>query len=314
MTNRVILLFVFMLGGLTHELSAKVSKSELPLADPCVFLEDDVYYAYGTHSDEGIECYTSTDLKHWSFRGLALHKDSTSGTHWFWAPEVIKRNGRYYMYYSANEHLYVAVASSPLGPFRQVAGPLLSERSIDGLPYLDDDGQWYFFFVRLHHGNHVWVARMTDDGMFLQTETLKPCVSAADDWEIDDEHFPQCRVAEGPSVWKHNGRYYLTYSANHYQSRKYGVGVAVASSVYGPWKKLPDNPILQQGFHLCGTGHHGLFYDKKGRLTMMFHAHNSATEVHPRLSYVVRMKIRPSDSGQERLSVGRRLIVPQLVK
>jgi len=90
-----------------------------PLADPYILFEDGVYYAYGTHSPDGIEVYTSTDLQTWKFQGLALSKVNTTEERWFWAPEVYHKNGRYYMYYSANEHLYVAVANSPLGPFRQ---------------------------------------------------------------------------------------------------------------------------------------------------------------------------------------------------
>ena len=286
--------------------------SELALADPCVLLDDGVYYAYGTYSPDGILVYQSEDLRTWKPCGHALHKSNTTENQKFWAPEVVKRNGQYYMYYSANERLYVAVSQSPLGPFRQVAGPMLDEGSIDGSPFLDDDGKWYFFLVRFRKGNQIWVARMTDDGLGLQKETLHLCVSAEDEWEKDDAHFPGCRVAEGPNVWKHDGRYYLTYSANHYQSHKYGVGVAVSENILGSWKKVSYNPLLQQSFGLSGTGHHGLFFDKKGHLMMMFHAHKSAQSVHPRMSYIVRMKSHKLKDGTRKLGIGRRLIVPRV--
>lgn len=32
------------------------------LADPFIMLYDDVYYAYGTNANDGIEVYTSDDL------------------------------------------------------------------------------------------------------------------------------------------------------------------------------------------------------------------------------------------------------------
>ena len=38
---------------------------------------------------------------------------------WFWAPEVYKIGDRFIMYYSAEEHICMAEASSPLGPFVQ---------------------------------------------------------------------------------------------------------------------------------------------------------------------------------------------------
>ncbi len=41
-------------------------------------------------------------------------------------------------------------------------------------------------------------------------------------------------------------RYYLTYSANNWQTPQYGVGYAVAGSPLGPFHKSPANPILHQ--------------------------------------------------------------------
>ena len=39
------------------------------LGDPFIMLHDGTYYAYGTHADEGIEVYTSDDLKTWKYKG-----------------------------------------------------------------------------------------------------------------------------------------------------------------------------------------------------------------------------------------------------
>ena len=36
---------------------AEGGKSQIPLADPYILLDGDTYYAYGTHSDQGIECF-----------------------------------------------------------------------------------------------------------------------------------------------------------------------------------------------------------------------------------------------------------------
>ena len=53
-------------------------------------------------------------------------------------------------------------------------------------------------------------------------------------------------MAEGPSVLKKEGIYYLIYSANHFESKNYGVGYATSDSPMGPWKKYEENPILQR--------------------------------------------------------------------
>ena len=51
----------------TYALTAVAQVSQLPFADPFVLLDDGVYYSYGTHSGNGIEVYSSTDLKTWKY-------------------------------------------------------------------------------------------------------------------------------------------------------------------------------------------------------------------------------------------------------
>ena len=46
--------------------ASKYPDSKLVLADPFVLLDNGTYYAYGTHSNDGIEVYTSKDLKQWT--------------------------------------------------------------------------------------------------------------------------------------------------------------------------------------------------------------------------------------------------------
>ena len=108
----------------------RVKVSQLALADPYILLDGGTYYAYGTHSPRGIEVYSSPDLKVWHYCGLAYDKRDGDGRHHFWAPEVYKVEGHFYMYYTADERLYVARSLSPLGPFRQISrGPMLRSLS-----------------------------------------------------------------------------------------------------------------------------------------------------------------------------------------
>ena len=54
---------------------AQYQVSKLPLADPFVFYEDGTYYAYGTHSGDGIVVFTSDNLIEWQQQSqLALHR------------------------------------------------------------------------------------------------------------------------------------------------------------------------------------------------------------------------------------------------
>ena len=273
-------------------LAAVGQPSQVPLADPYILLENETYYAYGTHSNDGIECYTSDDLEHWQLQGLALHKKQTTETHWFWAPEVYHIGDTYYMYYSANEHLYVATSQSPTGPFRQVGGPQMApvlgnEKCIDSSVFFDRDGSAWLFFVRFDDGNCIWQCRLADDHITPLPATLRKCFGVSAPWE---NIWP--RVNEGPNIIFHRGRYYLTYSANSYESQDYAVGYATARSITGPWKKYKGNPILRRRDELVGTGHHSLFTDREGRLRIVFHAHNSTSAIHPRLMYLGSARFR----------------------
>ena len=116
-----------------------IPESEVKTADPFVMLDGDTYYCYGTRAgnpNKGFEAFSSKDLKTWKREGYVIQ----TGHNLYWAPEVYKFDGKYYMYYSANHKLYVAVADSPLGPFQDVTGtPMVDfgKNTIDNTIFTD---------------------------------------------------------------------------------------------------------------------------------------------------------------------------------
>lgn len=262
---------------------------KVPLADPYILLHEGVYYAYGTAAANGIEVWVSEDLQTWvkgnghAAEGLALHKDDVWGEQWFWAPEVYALNGKFYMYYSAEEHICAAVASSPLGPFvQEKQEPLIAdEKCIDNTLFIDEDKKAYMFFDRFNDGLNIWMAEMQDDLLSLKTETMRACIHVSQEWE---EVWP--RVNEGSFVIRDKDKYYMIYSANSYESPYYGIGYATATSLSGSWEKYPNNPILQMPNGLVGVGHGALLRDKDGVLRIVFHAHKNETSINPREMYI----------------------------
>jgi len=103
---------------------------EHELADPFVLKWNGQYFVY--FSGSPIVAYQSTDLVHWDLVGPVLQA-SDSPNAWnqidVWAPEVVYRNGKFYMYYTASRksddwrvgemarRIGVAVSDSPRGPF-----------------------------------------------------------------------------------------------------------------------------------------------------------------------------------------------------
>lgn len=114
----------------------------MPGADPFVLLYEGVYYLYLSRNEEGYDVYTSTDLKNWEYKGACLNQEDVEGDKGFWAPEVTYLNGKFYMAYTANQHVGIAVSDSPLGPFRQEVKQFCNENDneIDGSFLIDDGG------------------------------------------------------------------------------------------------------------------------------------------------------------------------------
>ncbi len=142
--------------------------------------------------------------------------------------------------------------------------------------------------------------------MDIKPETMRKCINVSQDWE---KVWP--RVNEGSFVVKHKGVYYMTYSANSYESPFYGVGFATATAVTGPWTKYENNPILQKPGELVGVGHSAMFTDKEGKLRIVFHAHNSKTKIHPRHMYISNVTFE-NKGGREVMVVDKNYMTPVL--
>lgn len=267
-----------------------IAQQHIPLADPFILLHENTYYAYGTHADRGIEVYTSHDLTEWSQHNkLALDRNDTWGERWFWAPEVYSANGRFYMYYSADQHLCVAVADSPLGPFAQLqASPLIdSPNTIDGSVYIDEKGRTYLFFAELTNTMNICMVELTTNMLNIKPQTVRHCLEVSENWE---KVWPN--VIQGPFVFRHHDTYYMLFSANSYESQYCNIGYATAPEIWGPWTKNEENPLLQKDTGLVGTGHASLFTDKQNALRLAFHSHYDQTSIHPRKMHIAKIKFK----------------------
>ena len=112
------------------------------------------------------------------------------------------------------------------------------------------------------------------------------------------------RWAEGSSTLKTYGPdgrpvYYLTYSANNWETPQYGVGYATASSPLGPFHKSSTNPILSQNasIGMYSTGHGSFAVSPDSReLYYVHHGRPSPTEPQRRL-YTERAVLDPGSLG-----------------
>lgn len=307
-----LLLIIFSLGTSVYCQNKQNEIPVVPFGDPFIMLHDNTYYAYGTNEADGVSVYTSNDLNIWTkAQNLALHKKDSWADRWFWAPEIyyIEEKNKFFMYYTADEHICVATSDSPLGPFvDEKKKPMFEgEKSIDNSLFIDDDGKPYLYFDRFNDGLNIWVAELEDDLQTIKKSTITKCINVSQPWE---EVWP--RVNEGPFVTKHKEIYYLTYSANSYESPFYGVGYAMATSPMGPWTKYDKNPILQKPEDLVGVGHSAMFKDKRGNLKIVFHAHKDQSKIHPRGMYIADISF--TNEAVPVMQVTGKILRPQVIK
>ena len=260
-------------------------------ADPSVITVGDTYYLYVTSADGtgetgSVRGYKSKNLTDWEPLGVVFvpQRDSWGVTN-IWAPEVIEKDGTFYMYYSAlntawvdagsiedeengtipKYGLGVATSSSPEGPFVNIEGEFSGQKyshteipikiafengvalkTIDASPFIDDDGRVYLYFSRDQYrkSSSIWGVELESDMVTVKQGTLKQLVSVSQDWERPADTSSNS-WNEAPFMIKHEGKYYLTYSANAYTDFNYAVGVAVSDNPLTGFKKVKTIRFLK---------------------------------------------------------------------
>ncbi len=118
-----------------------------------------------------------------------------------------------------------------------------------------------------HMSTPILAQRLAPDGQSLIGEAT--VVLANDlDWEG--------HLIEGPWVTKQEGRYWLFYAGNDFTSPSYGIGVAVADSLFGPYTKQPE-PVLRSTPTWLAPGHASVAPGLDGRPQLFFHAYHPGT-------------------------------------
>lgn len=263
------------------------------IGDPYILYDDGMYYLYCTSEGIGYKVWKSPNMRYWEYVGYALNKTSGSwGVKNYWAPEVYKHNGKYYMVYSAqnsaNIHsLGAAVSDSPTGPFVNLTSqPMLAfdYSVIDAHVYFAEDGRLYLYYAKDCSTNivngikesHIYGVELSDD---FKSVIGKPklLLTPSQGWEFGPND--KVRWNEGPYVFENNGTFYMMYSANLYSTAKYAVGYATSDNPLGPFIKYQNNPILQgDGVTTSGSGHNSLTVSPDGsEIWTAYHTHTFVT-------------------------------------
>lgn len=126
---------------------------------------DGRYWLYFTSEGakvNGFEARSTDDFATWRDEGVVFDATGTWARDGFWAPEGYEIDGKYYLFFSAQNAEYpwttaekfnigVAVADSPAGPFKLLKDEPIFEPGypiIDANLFIDDDGVPYLTFSR----------------------------------------------------------------------------------------------------------------------------------------------------------------------
>ncbi|MCA1946863.1 MAG: glycoside hydrolase family 43 protein [Armatimonadetes bacterium] len=255
--------------------------------DPHVVQDGDWFYAVATQKDDrGFQILRSKDLARWEELPPIGLVDWAAGN--YWAPELYKRNGRWYLLFTALDRadnkrdVAVSVADRPEGPYRFVAklarGRTVNDNPgdpngvIDGTLY-DEGGRTYLLSIRETPPRSIEIVEVSTD-LTRPLGRPKPILFA--DRPIERG------ILDAPTLVRHQGRYWLFYSGGWFQSWKrdacYHVGVAVADSLMGPYRKL-DKPILETlPGKVYSPGHQCLLRLPSGEWWIGYHAWDAEGE------------------------------------
>ena len=280
-------LFVVSAAAVTYTYDTAFTNPVANGADPFVLYDEGTYYLYSTNDgSNGYIAYTSTDLVNWHAAGYVLRDEDvnlvTPGTYaGLWAPEVIRDGDTYYMVYTAQEHIGIATADSPLGPFRDKTGSLFEAKAIDGHFFRDDDGKMYLYFVSCEAWNYNGYTTSGGNNIWGGEFDLATCTFVEKPKLLIQWGAGEWNVNEGPEMIKHGGTYHLTYSMYGYGAPFYSVCDATSSSPLGTFEKqgtvliTADPSRSDPDNNLYGTAHHCFVRMPDGRLMIVYHAHRS---------------------------------------
>jgi beta-xylosidase len=157
-------------------------------------------------------------------------------------------------------------------PFVDDGAPILVEEggASDAHVHADAEGRRFAFFRR-HRGADAIAMRelVTPSPAVASTAASVEVLRPTEPWEGGN--------VEAPWLLRHDGRYFLFYSAGRYCDGTYAIGVARASAIGGPYEKHP-RPLVHSGTSTSwvGPGHASVFVGPRGVLTMAFHAYRTS--------------------------------------
>lgn len=225
--------------------------------------------------------YSSLDLVHWTFAGAALPASPgwVGINGYLWAPDVVYRDGTFFLYYGASSTVAggsaigVLTSSSPLGPWTDSGGPVVAPYG--GREVIDPEVITVGATSYLYYGSYVGGVAVRE----LSANGLASIASTEHQVTEDNRY-------EGTFVVQHDGWFYLMGSSTNCCDGPltgYGVFTGRSRSPLGPFvdrdgvsllaTRVGGTPVLaQNGNRWIGPGHDSVVTDFAGQDWIFYHA------------------------------------------
>ncbi|MBL3656423.1 family 43 glycosylhydrolase [Fulvivirga sp. 2943] len=230
-------------------------------ADPAVINYKGKFYMFVTRSHG---YWVSDDMSHWKF--IKPQSWYFNGSN---APAAAVLNDEIIVLGDPSGHGAVIKTNNPeLGDW-QTTYSVIPISIQDPDLFVDDNGKVYLY----EESSNLYPLRAVEldpNNHFVPKEEQKDLFKLHPDqhgWErFGQDHKSDIDpYLEGPWMSKHNGKYYLEYSAPGTQWNVYADGVYTSDSPLGPFEYAPYNPIsYKPGGFLTGAGHGSTVKDNQG--------------------------------------------------
>jgi GH43 family beta-xylosidase len=266
-----------------------LKREDIRIRDPFILPENGIYYMYGTTDLEDgslrarntFAVYTSTDLENFSEPKVVVDAATLDfwGSYDFWAPEVHKYNGRYYLFGSCKAQdmhraTQIFVCDTPDGEFIPLADTARTPADwecLDGTFFIDN-GKPYMVFC------HEWTQIKNGEihAMPLSDDLTHPIgepvllFRATDNPQVTGNNGNY--VTDGPFLFREDGKIKMIWSS--FANGRYVVLEAQADSLLGPWTHFGSRFDFDGGHAMLFTG-----FDGKRRISL--HAPNKANLERP---------------------------------
>jgi len=235
--------------------------------DPSILRDGEDYYL--THSPffytPGFLIWHSKDLMNWEPVCRAMTKVVGSAM----APDLVKHNGKFYIYFPAAGVNWVIWADNIRGPW---SDPIkLDVGQIDPGHAVGEDGKRYLFL------SDGYVVPLADDGLSVVGEKKK----IYSGWQFPNDWKTEGMWLESPKIIRRGDYFYMVVAEGGTAGppTSHMVVAARSKSIQGPWENSPHNPIVHTysaDESWWSKGHGTLIDDVNGNWWIVYHAYENS--------------------------------------